>query len=142
MKFDDASWHYGGEFPEGQPIEHGGTHIGLFLKWCFIKGWAGELHADEEPDAVDAVIHGRLSGTAFLFKYCDGKFTDEDLNEAGLAFASKYYGENGLYLSDYADNFCDLMYVEPEESHDFALFCRMIECRIAAGVLNAESEED
>jgi hypothetical protein len=39
MKYDDASWHHGGDFPAGQPQEHGGTHIALFLRWCFVKGW-------------------------------------------------------------------------------------------------------
>ncbi len=32
MKYDDASWHYGGEFPADSPDEFGGTHIGLSLK--------------------------------------------------------------------------------------------------------------
>ena len=100
MKYDDASWHYGGDFPADQPQEHGGTHIALFLKWCFVKGWAGELHTDEEPEAVEAVVKGGLSGTEFFFRYCDGKFTDEDLNEAGNAFAKQYYGDDGLYLID------------------------------------------
>ena len=61
MKYDDASWHYGGNFPAGQPDEHGGTHIALFLKWCFSKGWAAELHRDEAPETVARVISGELS---------------------------------------------------------------------------------
>jgi len=44
MKYDDASWHYGGDFPIGSPEEYGGTHIALFMKWCFVKGWAGDIH--------------------------------------------------------------------------------------------------
>ena len=56
MKYDDANWHCGSDtFPEDQPEEYGATHIGLFLKWCFIQGWAGALHMREEPDAVHAV---------------------------------------------------------------------------------------
>ncbi|MDY0918936.1 hypothetical protein [Pseudomonas viridiflava] len=27
MKYDDASWHYTGDFPADQPKEQGGTHI-------------------------------------------------------------------------------------------------------------------
>jgi hypothetical protein len=41
----------------------------------------------EEPDAVHAVIAGRLSGTEFLLTYCDGKLTNESLNAPGNAFA-------------------------------------------------------
>jgi len=135
VKYDDASWHYGGDFPSDQPDEHGGTHIALFLKWCFIKGWAGALHMEEEPRAVNEVINGEMSATDFFFRYCDGKLVDEMLNHAGNDFASKYYGDDGLYLSDYAENFGELMYVAPESAHDFAKFSSMIQKRLESGVL-------
>ncbi|MDI2590371.1 hypothetical protein POF45_02860 [Pseudomonas sp. 681] len=65
MKYDDARWHYAGDFPADQPQEQGGTHIALFLKWCFVKGWAGDLHIQEEPQDVSNVISGKLSATEF-----------------------------------------------------------------------------
>lgn len=135
MKYDDASWHYGGNFPEGQPEEHGGTHIALFLKWCFTKGWAGSLHLDHEPDEVKAVIDGSLSATDFFFKYCDGKLVAEMLSVEGNAFAEKYYGEDGLYLDDYVEHFGNLMYVAPEAAHDFRKFSAMIDDRLKNQVL-------
>ena len=141
MKYDDASWHYGGNFPADQPEENGGTHIALFLKWCFIRGWAGDLHTEEEPDAVKAVIAGALPATEFLFKYCDGKFTDEDLNDKGNSFATKYYGDVGLYLDDYAEAFGELMYVSPENAHDFVKFSSMLEARLSSGVLTKTRPE-
>jgi len=134
MKYDDASWHYGGDFPVDQPAEHGGTHIALFLKWCLIKGWAGELLLQEAPDNVAAVIDGTKSPTEFLFEW-DGKFVDDMLNEEGNAFANQYYGDDGLYLEDYFTNFGYLMYVAPAESHDFANFSAMIEQRLQSGTL-------
>jgi hypothetical protein len=135
MKYDDASWHHGGTFPAGKPYEHGGTHIGLFLRWCFEKGWAGQLHMDDEPDHVAEVIHGNMSGTDFLFKYCDGKFIDEDLNSEGNAFAAQYYGDDGLYLDDYAEVFGDLMYLEPERAHEYERLATILEARLASGIL-------
>jgi len=30
-KYDDASWHYGGEYPENISEENASTHIGMFL---------------------------------------------------------------------------------------------------------------
>jgi hypothetical protein len=33
-KYDDASWHYGGDYPEDLPNENVATHIGMFLQWC------------------------------------------------------------------------------------------------------------
>jgi len=135
MKYDDASWHYGGTFPEGQPDEHGGTHIGLFLRWCFERGWAGQLHMDDERDDVAQVVRGSMSGTDFLFKYSDGKFIDEDLNYEGNAFAAQYYGDDGLYLDDYAAAFGDLMYIAPESAHDYEKFAAMVQARWAGGIL-------
>jgi len=135
MKYDDASWHYDGNFPAGQPQEHGGTHIALFLKWCFIKGWAGELHSEEAPETVAQVISGELSATEFLFNYCDGQITDEDLSDEGNLIAQQYYGDDGLYLQDYSDHFGDLMYVAPEAEHDFAKFCAILDARVESGVL-------
>jgi hypothetical protein len=135
VKYDDASWHSGGNFPDSSPDEYGGTHIALFLRWCFTRGWAGELHLDEESDDIDRVARGRLRATDFLFKNCDGKLTDQDLNEEGNAFAKQYYGEEGLYLQDYADHFGDLMYVAPEEDHDFEAFSSLLESRYQTGIL-------
>lgn len=137
MKYDDASWHSSGDFPEGSPEEYGGTHIGLLLKWCFLKGWAGRLHLDEWPDDVARVLRGEMSGTDFLFSNCDGKFTKEDLNDEGNHFISYYIGENGPYLDDYGSNFSDKMYTAPEEEHDFKRFAAIADARYATFLSSA-----
>lgn len=129
MKYDDASWHSGGEFPEGSPPEYGGTHIGMLLKWCLLKGWAGELHLQDSNEDLKAVINGAMTGTEFLFRNCDGKFTDEDLNDEGNAFVGTYYGENGPYLADFAEEFGGQMYIASENEHDFQKFSRMVDRR-------------
>jgi hypothetical protein len=136
VKYDDASYHSGGDFPEDSPQEYGGTHIGLFLRYCFTKGWAGDLHTSEAPGAVQAVIDGTLSGTEFLEHYCDDKLTNEDFTDEGNAFAMKYYGNDGYYLDDYAEHFGDLMYTASEAEHDFTKFTQMVDQRIASGKLS------
>jgi len=135
MKYDDASWHYGGTFPSNSPQEYGGTHIALFLKWCFTKGWAGDLHLQEEPEDTRKVINGTMPANEFLFKYCDGKLTNEDFNSAGNAFAEKYYGDDGLYLHDYSKQFKDLMYIAPESAHDFNKYAAMMDSRLQSRIL-------
>lgn len=128
MKYDDASWHDNDEFPTDQPYEHTGTHIALYLRWCFIKGWASELHMEYEPDAVADVISGNLSATEFLFEHCDGKFTDEDLTDEGNMFTEQYYGSDG-YLLDYAEIFGDLIFSVPESAHDFEKLSKILDAR-------------
>ena len=141
MKYDDASWHFEGDFPEQSPEEYGATHIALFLRWCFAKGWIGDLHKAEEPDDTKRMVAGELSATEYFLKYCDGKLTNEDLNEEGNAFAARYYGDDGLYLADYASNFGDLLYTAPESEHDFQAFTRMVDTRLKSGILtNADKK--
>jgi len=47
-KYDDASWHYGGNYPVGLPTKNGATHIGMFLAWCI----ENDLIAKELEDEV------------------------------------------------------------------------------------------
>ena len=141
-KYDDASWHYNGEFPADQPKEHGGTHRALFLKWCFLQGWAGQLHLDDAPEAVQGVIDGSLAATRFLFTHCDGKLTDEDLSDQGNAFAAAYYGDYGLYLDDYANHFDAQMYIASEAEHDFAAFAAILQQRFDSGELLRPGQPD
>lgn len=138
MKYDDASWHYGGEFPDGFPDENGGIHVALFLKWAFLKGWAGELHLEEDVEDVDRVCANELSATEFFFKYCDGKLTDEDFNKEGQAVANRYYGEDGLYLDDYTDYIGDDLYRRTEEEHDTEKMFSVMNARLKSGILTKE----
>lgn len=141
MKYDDSSWHYEGNFPATSPVEYGATHIALFMRWCFCQGWAGQLHLEDSPDEVQRVIVGDMPATKFLLENCDGKLTDEDFNETGNAFAEKYYGDDGLYLDDYGTHFEDLMYVQPEEAHDFKAFSKVLDARYRSGILTASDEK-
>jgi len=138
MKYDDASWHYDGDFPTDSPRELGGTHIALFLRWCFSKGWAGLIHLETDQDLVIRVAEGRSRATDFLFKYCDGQLGSDDLSDEGNEFAEQYYGPDGLYMADYGNKFGTLIYVVPEEGHDYRAYSRMLDKRLASGILTGE----
>ena len=138
MKYDDASWHYGGDFPEHAPIENGGIHIALYLKWAFLKGWAGEIHLEEDESEVDKVLSSEMTATEYFFKYCDGKLTDEDFNSDGVAVANRYYGDDGLYLDDYANSIDDDLYTISEEQHDFEKLYKIMNSRLESGILTNE----
>lgn len=139
MKYDDATWHYDNTSQIGKPNEYAATHIGLFLKWCILKGWAGELHTEEDADELASVIEGTMSGTDFLTSYCDCQLTDEDLNEEGNLFAQQYYGPDGQYLNDYARVFREHMYKSPESEVDFEVFSKMMNARLKSGILTKSS---
>jgi len=102
------------------------------MKWCFEKGWAGEIHTEDEASNTELqkVLSGELGATDFIMWWCDGKLTDEDCNEEGNQFLQHYYGrETGLYTPDYANVFDHLMYVQGEEAHDFDKFSSTVEKR-------------
>jgi hypothetical protein len=109
MKYDDASWHYGGDFPEDLPPEAGATHIGMFLAWALVRGFAGSLHTEEFPDELESLKGRRITPARFLIQACDEKLTNEEFNEEGNAFARHYYGEGGRmgeYIEDYQEVLC------------------------------------
>jgi len=122
VKYDDASWHYGGDFPKDLPPEAGGTHIGMFVCWALLNELTGAIHIEDFPEGLSALQARSLSPGAWFLSYCDEKFTDEDLNLVGNGFAADYYvydkkrvkaGEPS-YLADYEALFCqtdDLYFV-------------------------------
>lgn len=104
MKYDDASWHYGGDFPAGLPDEAGATHTGMFVAWALLSGLGGEIHTVECPEDLEALQSRAITPGAFFLKFCDGKFTDEDLSEEGNAFAGEYFKfEGDGFLTDYTN---------------------------------------
>ncbi|WP_369936420.1 hypothetical protein [Xanthomonas tesorieronis] len=102
MKYDDASWHSGGEFPKDLPSEAGATHSGMFVAWALLSGLAGELHLEDFPASIPRLTDRSITPGAFFLAVCDGKFTDEDLSDDGNAFAEHYFDfDKGQYLADY-----------------------------------------
>lgn len=111
-KYDDASWHYGGDYPEDLPAKCGATHIGMFLAWCIIRDLISEELKEEASEQIELVKNGRWTGGVFLMNSCDGKLIDADLNKLGNAFAKDYYLDDkdfgqqyAVFIDDYLDVF-------------------------------------
>jgi hypothetical protein len=130
MKYDDASWHYGGDFPEELPNEAASTHIGLFVAWCQLNGLGGELHTEDFTEELDALKSRKLTPGAWFINACDEKFTDEDLSDEGNKFAEYYYqSEPSLYLNDYENvlgNDVESLYFVQDTWESFDALCSAI----------------
>ena len=100
VKYDDASWHYDGEFPKELPFEAGGTHIAMFLTWALFTDLGGDYHTEELSERLNVLRAREISPGQYLFACCDGKVTNDNLSEEGNSFAMKYY-ESGQYFIDY-----------------------------------------
>ena len=124
MKYDDASWHSGGEFPPDLSPDAGATHSGMFLVWAWLNGLAGQDATDEASDFIAPLQERSVTPGAHFLALCDGKFTDVDLNDDGNAFAASYFDfETGEYLADYElalAGDCETLYHVPDtwESYD------------------------
>jgi hypothetical protein len=102
MKYDDVSWHSGGDFPNDLVPEAGATHTGMFLAWAILAGLGGGFHHSEFPKHAEMLRRRSVAPGAFFLEYCDGKLTDEDLNAEGNAFAAHYYAfDQTLFIKDY-----------------------------------------
>ena len=102
MKYDDASWHTGGNFPADLPASAAGTHTGMFVAWAFLAGFAGTIPANNAREQIHRLQSRSVTPGAFFLEACGGKLLDEDLNEEGNAFARAYFDfAEGQYLSDY-----------------------------------------
>jgi hypothetical protein len=102
VKYDDASWHYGGEFPEDLPTSAGAIHIANFVAWASLNGLGGA-----ELEDMEALQARTVTPTDWFVRLCDEKFIDKDLSSEGNSFAVAYYQDPGLngYLADYDTTF-------------------------------------
>lgn len=105
MKYDDASWHYGGEYPAGLPRKNGATHIGMFLAWNIERALVSRDHEENSAKQLARVRARKMTGADFVMKVCDEKLTDDDLSDEGNRFAVAYFEKK--YLADYATVFGD-----------------------------------
>ena len=135
MKYDDASWHSGGEFPSDLPPEAGATHSGMFLAWAWLNGMAGENALDEASYFISPLQDRAVTPGAHFLAQCDGKFVDDDLNDTGNAFAAAYFDfETGDYAMDYesalAGN-CETMYHVPDTWKSYDTIMPILDRRFA-----------
>ena len=111
-KYDDASWHYEGAYPEDLQTENAATHIGMFLAWCIDNNLISDFQIEEAGDDVKRVKDRSITGAQFLIQNCDEKFTDEDLSDLGNEFTNEYYENDtefgkqySSYIQDYSEVF-------------------------------------
>lgn len=82
-KYDDASWHYEGNYPENLPTANAATHIGMFLAWCITNDLISTEQLDDYGSDIEEVKARRMTGAEYLISICDEKLYEEDLNELG-----------------------------------------------------------
>ena len=149
--YDDAWWHYGGDFPDGLPAAAGATHIGMFLAWMLLNGHGGARHLADAA-ALGPLRARQVAPGAWFIAQCDEKLTDRDLSDEGNRFAAAYYlyhedrhadGE-ASYLPDYAKSFpdADHAYGVPDDWASFDRLAPILSHRFALWRGMARGETD
>ncbi len=88
------------EEDEREIQRYAGCHIGFFFAWLIKHHFEGEIHREENKEALEAVRREEMSGVDFFIDHCDGKFWEEDAAEGILPFVEAYYEK---YFSEYAN---------------------------------------
>jgi hypothetical protein len=131
MKYDEASWHYGGDYPEDLSEDAASIHIGMFLVWCLLNDLTSDIHASD----LIKLKNRELTPGKWFMDTCDEKFSDQDLNQIGNSFAQYYYDlDNGIYLGDYdeiLDQDLESIYHAPDSWGFFDLLNPIITKRYA-----------
>ncbi|OBW42755.1 hypothetical protein AB670_00839 [Chryseobacterium sp. MOF25P] len=118
-KYDDASWHYGNEFPENLPTKNGATHIGMFLNWCINNDLHSEEVKEDLNEQIESLKRREITGAEILIDAFDEKFSDYMLNDLGNAFAKDYYEDETDFtnkFSSFATDYVNLFDSIAEES--------------------------
>jgi len=120
MKYDDASWHYEGDYPADLPDENAATHIGMFVAWCIASDLMSDEAKEDFAEDMAAVKARQMTGRDYLITNCDEKFYSGDLSEQGNQFAKDYYdGEKSKFVKKYAEymqDYCDIFNEKAEKA--------------------------
>jgi len=103
MKYDDAEYYFLNFETDALPNEAGATHIGMFMAWMILHELISEEHRNYSGEALAQVKARRMTGATFVIDQLDCKVLDDDLSDAGNAFAASYY--ESQYAHDYMDTF-------------------------------------
>ena len=104
MKYDDASWHSGADFPAGLGAEAGATHAAIYLAWALLADLGADHHVVDAAGNLGRLRARKLTPGKYFLTVCDGKLTDEDLTPEGNAFTQAYYQQDGAsFIGDYQE---------------------------------------
>ena len=112
-KYDDASWHFDGDYPNELPRENAATHIGFYFTWIVDNNMASDEIIESFPNYIKKIKTRHMTGAQFIINDCDEKITTDHLTNLGNAFTRDYYNEDtdfslnqSSYFKDYSKIFC------------------------------------
>ena len=145
MKYDDASWHYGGDFPKDLPREAGATHIGMYVAWCLLNDLGSIVDFEPYVKKFVELKVRKITPGRFLIDACDEKFVEQMISAEGNGFTRVYFEPGtGKYLLDYERIFVSdgsSLYHVPDTWESFDKIAPIIEKRFKCWTKHGSVEE-
>lgn len=87
------------------------NHCSIFLTWAIMRNYCGDIHTENEPEALEKVKRREMTGTEFFIRYCDCTLSREDFSDSILPFLDAYY--TSLFLEIYIETTNKTLKKEP-----------------------------
>lgn len=141
-KFDDSSWHSGGEFPDDLAPERGGTHIAMYFAWALIAGLASEEVQEEQ--VVKDFLNFRVTPIELIEGF-DGKLIGSMFNKQCAEFTKFYYDSDvpgrPNYYNDLAEAISEnveTVYHPEPDIRNLVLTCKIVQSRFDAWMTSSQ----
>jgi hypothetical protein len=100
--YDQAKYHYSGDFPADLDEFQGFVHTGMFLGWLVDSDLVSDEFKIDQTQRIEAFKLKKLTGSQIFEEGCDGTLMLDNISEQGNRFALPYFDfETGQYLADY-----------------------------------------
>jgi len=107
--FDNADWHYNGDFPSELSAYQACVHTGFYVGWLLKQSLFTEQFTKINETEITKFLNREITAVAFYRDQMDGLFESTDLKDEGIEFTKYYFNEDfskSLYISDYIALFC------------------------------------
>ena len=92
LVFDNAEWHYGGDFPSDLKSHQAFVHTGLFIGWLINNDLFDDNFKQTNGAGIDRFLGQVITGPEFFSEYMDGLFGSYQLSDEGIKFVKYYFG--------------------------------------------------
>jgi hypothetical protein len=91
IKYDDASWHYGGDYPKDLDESYASVNIGMFVAWCLLNNLGNRSFLQDIDNGINQLLQHQITPGKYVIEYLDEVFTSDIISVKGCKFVAYYY---------------------------------------------------
>lgn len=108
--FDNAAWHYGGDFPSDLSDHQAYVHTGFYIGWLLQRRLFSLNFQTENKDDINQFMEQKITAPGFYKNFMDGKFMSDELTDTATRFTKDYFSTDfskSLYIHDLIASLCN-----------------------------------